>query len=216
MEKTLLEILPLAIAATFSPSGLLFVTMILSGKDRPVKNSVVFLSGAILFLIALGSFIMVAYNSAVTSKGHPGTFAGAIDILLGLLIIVVIGRSLIFKKKEKTVEKKQGRRPYLIMGFLFMLINASSLIPFIAASKIIAENDIGFVNALIAFIALILITMFMVSFPVLVILLMPGRSEKVMVPVKSFISRHGTQVAQAYYFLIALYLIYKGVTGIRG
>lgn len=102
------------------------------------------------------------------------------------------------------------------MGFLFMLINASSLIPFIAASKIIAENDIGFVNALIAFIALILITMFMVSFPVLVILLMPGRSEKVMVPVKSFISRHGTQVAQAYYFLIALYLIYKGVTGIRG
>ena len=192
------------------------MTMILSGKDRSVKNSVVFLSGAILFLIALGSFIMVAYNSAVTSKGHTGTFAGAIDILLGRLIIVVIGRSLIFKKKEKTVEKKQGRRPYLIMGFLFMLINASSLIPFIAASKIIAENDIGFVNALIAFIALILITMFMVSFPVLVILLMPGRSEKVMVPVKSFISRHGTQVAQAYYFLIALYLIYHGVAVIRG
>lgn len=109
MEKALLEILPLAIAATFSPSGLLFVTMILSGKDRPLKNTVVFLSGAILFLIALGSFIIFAYNSAVTSKGHPGTFAGAIDILLGLLIIVVIGRSVIFRKKEKKVEKNRRR-----------------------------------------------------------------------------------------------------------
>ncbi|MBK5226350.1 MAG: GAP family protein [Thermoleophilia bacterium] len=109
MEKTLLEILPLAIAATFSPSGLLLVTMILSGKDRPVKNSVVFLSGAVLFLISLGSFIMVAYNSAVTSKSRPGSFAGAIDILLGLLIIVVIGRSVIFRKKEKKVEKNRRR-----------------------------------------------------------------------------------------------------------
>lgn len=101
MEKTLLEILPLAIAATFSPSGLLLVTMILSGKDRPVKNSVVFLSDAVLFLISLGSFIMVAYNSAVTSKSRPGSLAGAIDILLGLLIIVVIGRSVIFRKKRE-------------------------------------------------------------------------------------------------------------------
>ncbi|MHB1325848.1 MAG: hypothetical protein ACYC0L_06550 [Thermoleophilia bacterium] len=77
MEKTLLEILPLAIAATFSHGGLLFVSMITSGKDRPVKNS------------------------AVTSESHPGSFAGAIDILFGLLIIVVIGRPVFSEKKRK-------------------------------------------------------------------------------------------------------------------
>jgi threonine/homoserine/homoserine lactone efflux protein len=216
MEKTFLEILPLAIAATFSPSGLLFVTMILSGKKSPVRHAVLFLLGAVAFLAVLGLVVMLTFKPAVNSENHPGTVSSAIDIILGFLMILLIGHSFISRKKQKQKRDKQRQRPFFIMGTGYMMINASSLIPFIAASKIIAENDHAFWDSLPLFLFLILVTMLMVSFPVLVTILLPAKSERVMVPVKSFMSKHGSQIARAYFFLIGLYLILHGITGIRG
>ncbi|MFA6001518.1 MAG: GAP family protein [Thermoleophilia bacterium] len=214
MEKTLLEILPLALAATISPTGLLFVTMILTGKDHPKKNSVLFLCGSVIFLIVLSTVISLTYKTTVATASHPSTLSGVIDIVLGLLIIMVIGKAVIFGKKDKPAKKKR-HRPYLVMGFLYMIINASTLIPYIAASKIITQNNIGLGNALLVFTVLILITMFMISFPVIITILLPGKSERVMKPVRSFMSRYGNQIAQAYFFLIAIYLIVHGIVGIR-
>ncbi|MFA5802101.1 MAG: GAP family protein [Thermoleophilia bacterium] len=215
MEKSLLEILPLALAATISPSGLLFVTMILSGKDHPKKNSVLFLCGAVLLLVVLGSAISLTYKSAVATAGHPDNTAGILDIVMGILIIVFIGKTVIFGKKDRPARKKKQHRPYLIMGFLYMIINASSLIPYIAASKMIAENEIGLGNTIVVFTALILITMFMISFPVMITILLPEKSERVMAPVKSFMARYGNQIAQGYFFLIAIYLIVHGIRGMQ-
>jgi len=105
MERTLLEILPLAVAATISPSGLLFVTIILSGKENPRRHALLFLLGAVTFLIA----------------------------------------------------------------------------------------------------------MLMISFPVIITILMPKKSGIIMVPVKSFMSKHGSAIAKGYFLFVAVYLIFHGI-----
>lgn len=217
MERTFFEILPLAIAATFSPSGLLFVTMILSGKEKPARHALLFLLGSVIFLTILGMFILLTFKSAVSSSNHPDSLSGAIDIILGFLTILIIGRSFISKGKKKSEggDSHKRKRPFVVMGFLYMAINASSLVPYIAASKIIADAGLGW-DSLPLLLALILITMLMISFPVAVTILMPAKSERVMTPVKAFMSKHGSQIARAYFLLVGLYLIYHGIRGIQG
>ena len=216
MEKVFLEILPLALAATFSPSGLLFVTMILSGKENPKRHAILFLLGAIVFLVVLGSFLLVTFKPAIEAASQPDRRSGYLDIAFGILIIIFIGQRLIFAKKKKPEKKKQRKSPFLVLGFGFMIINTSTLIPFIAACKIISDGGLAAGEDLILLAFLIITTMFMISFPVIITALMPKKSDVVMVPVKSFMAKHGSVIAKGYFLLIAAYLIFHGIREIQG
>ncbi|MDO8736269.1 MAG: GAP family protein [Thermoleophilia bacterium] len=216
MVNTLIEILPLALAATISPSGLLFVTMILSGKENPKRHAVLFLVGSITFLFILGIILLFTFKSALNSAEQPHTLSGILDIVFGVLVILFIGQSLIFGKKKKPEDKKKHKYPFFVMGFGFMIINTSSLIPFIAACKIITDGDLGAVRAMSLLAILIAIAMLMISFPVIITILMPKKSDVVMVPVKSFMAKHGSVIAKGYFILIAVYLIYHGIVQLQG
>ena len=118
MERTFLEILPLAIGAAISPTGLLFVMMILSGKDNSKKSALGFVLGGTLFLVILGMFIFFTAKPVVNSTNHPNVTSSIIDILLGVLILGIVVKSVFFKKKPKTDAAKKKKKPYPIMGFL--------------------------------------------------------------------------------------------------
>lgn len=216
MEKTFLEILPLALAATINPSGLLFATMILSGNTSPKRHAIMFLLGASAFLIALGGFLLVTFKPAIEAASQPDRRSGYLDIIFGVLVIIFIGQGLIFRKKKKPEKKKQHKRPFFAMGFGFMIINVSSLIPFIAACKMISYGGLAAVEDIALLATLIIIAMLMISFPVIVTILMPKKSDVVMVPVKSFLSKHGGVIAKSYFILIAFYLVFHGIRQLQG
>lgn len=216
MEKVFLEILPLALAATISPSGLLFVTMILSGKENPKRHAILFLLGAIVFLVVLGSFLLVTFKPAIEAASQPDKRSGYLDVTFGILIIIFIGQGLIFARKKKPDKEKQHKSPFLIMGFGFMIINTSTLIPYIAACKIISDGGLAAAEDLILLAFLIITTMLMISFPVIITVLMPKKSDIVMVLVKSFMAKHGSVIAKGYFLLIAAYLIFHGIREIQG
>ena len=143
MDATFLKVLPLAIGATISPTGLLFVMMILSGKGNSKKKALSFVIGATLFLVGLGLLIFFTYKPIVSNTAHPDDVSSIINIVLGILIILIVIKSVFFKKKDKPVDdSKKHDKPYSVLGFLYMLINVSTLIPFIAAIKIIAANKL--------------------------------------------------------------------------
>ncbi len=212
MDKTLLQVLPLAIGATISPTGLLFVMMILSGKDNPKKKALSFVLGGISFLVILGLIIFFTAKPAIQATARPDVTSSVIDIVLGLLIVLIVIKSVFFKKKSKPTDDKKHKKPYSVIGFLYMFINVSTLIPFIAAIKIIAANKLAPWDDFSVVIVVILITMLMVAFPVIISYLMPHKSEKILGPVNSFMSKHGPKIANVYFMLMAIYLLYIGVS----
>ncbi|MEI7690880.1 MAG: GAP family protein [bacterium] len=211
MDKTFLQVLPLAIGATISPTGLLFVMMILSGKDNPKKKALSFILGATLFLTVLGIIIFFTAKPAIQATNRPDLTSSIIDIVLGLLIVLIVIKSIFFKKKDKSTEVKKHKKPYPVIGFLYMFINVSTLIPFIAAIKIIAENKLAPLDDSSLVVVVILITMLMVAFPVIITYAMPKKSEAILGPVKGFMSKHGSTIANVYFMLMAIYLIYAGI-----
>lgn len=214
MERTFLEILPLAIGAAISPTGLLFVMMILSGKDNSKKSALGFVLGGTLFLVILGLFIFFTAKPVVNSTNHPNVTSSIIDILLGVLILGIVVKPVFFKKKPKTDAPKKKKKPYPIMGFLYMFINISTLIPFIAAVKIISMNKLAPWDGVFILLATILITMSMIAFPVIISYAMPKESQKILGPVNGFMSKNGAKISNVYFTLMACYLVYHGVMGI--
>jgi len=211
MDATFLKVLPLAIGATISPTGLLFVMMILSGKNNPKKKALTFVIGSTIFLVLLGLLIFFTYKPIVGHSAHPDDVSSIIDVVLGLLIILIVIKSVFFKKKDKAKDDDtKHKKPYIVLGFLYMLINISTLIPFIAAIKIIAANKLQPFDDISVVVAVIIITMLMVSFPVIITYLMPKESSKILGPVNEFMSKHGSQIANVYFMLMAVYLIYAG------
>lgn len=210
MEKTLAQIIPLAIGATFSPSGLLLVMGILSSEEKPRRKALAFLAGAALFLIVLGLVILFILKPAVHQGGHNNRLSAYIDISLGLLIVLIVIRMVLTKKKDKP-EKKKRKIPYGAVGFSFMIVNTSTLVLFIAACKIISEGKLGMMDSLVLFAILLLITMFMIAFPVLISYAMPQRSQVVLRPVTAFMSKHGSRIAQIYFLIMAVYLVVHGI-----
>ncbi len=209
MLATLARILPLALTAAINPTGLLLVMSILSSKEDPGKKSRSFLLGALMFLIVLGLLITFTFHPAVQQAKNPNRISAAIDVLLGLLIFLALGISKFGKRKDKP-KKKQRKRPFAVIGFLYMLLNASTLIPFIAATKIISDQEPGFWDKLPLFAVLVLITMSMISLPVIVSSLFPEQAERVLGPLKSFMARHGRTVADVFFLAMAVYLFIYG------
>jgi len=214
MDHTFFEILPLAIGAAFSPTGLLFVMMILSGKENSKKGALGFVLGGTLLLTILGLFLFFTAQPIVNATRHPDITSSIIDIGLGILILLIVAMSFFFKKKPKIKAANNKKRPYPIIGFFYMAINVSTLIPFIAAVKIISVNKLALWDNIAIFLMTVVITMSMIAFPVVISYAMPKESKKILDPMNAFMAKNGSKLGDAFFALIAVYLIYHGVMGL--
>lgn len=215
MEMTFIQILPLVLAASMSPTGLLFVMMILAG-DSGVRHGTRFLAGATVTLVILGLLVVLAWNKGASEAGsHHALASGIADILLGVAVIALLAKAIFMKKASSSIHAHPSRRPYLILGALYMATNFSTLIPFIAAGRIIAEDNLEHGGEIVLLVPLILITMAMITFPVLLTRIAPHGSQVVLDPLNRFMSRYGARITEVIFLVIAIYLVLHGVVTIK-
>jgi hypothetical protein len=217
MGRTLIEILPLAVAAAVSPAGLLAVMAILSGKGNARRNSLFFLLGSMLLLVATGLIVILFFHRAVHASSHSKEISAWIDIALGCLIIMIVAFQVLYKggKEEKKEEPHPHKRPYFVIGFLYMMVNTSTLIPFIAACKIIGADRLALAYNITLLAFVVAVTTSLIAIPVILSYAAPNRSEAILGPVKSFMNKHGGRIAQVFFLLIAVYLLLRGFRGLR-
>ncbi|MDP1809267.1 MAG: GAP family protein [Actinomycetota bacterium] len=215
MFSVFAQVTPLALAADISPSGLLFVMMILSNRDNGKKKALSFIIGATAFLTVLGIFTMLTFRAAAGRTGHATRLSGVLDIALALLILAIVAKSARGAKKDKPAKKKKKEPPFLVLGFSYMIINISTLIPFIAAAKIIAAAKLGLTDTSTLFAAVLLIAMFMVAFPVLISYVAPEKSQTILGPVQMFMRARGKEIANIYFLIMAVYLLVRGILILR-
>lgn len=215
MEFTFVQILPLALAASVNPTGLLFIMMILAG-EAGLRHAVRFMAGATLTLLVLGVVVILLWKQGVSeASAHRSLASGIADITMGLAVIVLLAKAVFMKKESSSRWRGGGRRPYFALGTLYMVTNFSSLIPFIAASRIIGNGDLPAAKEVILLVPLILIVMIMVAFPVAVTWLAPAKSQRVLGPLSGFMTRYGARITEVVFLVIAVYLLAHGVVTIR-
>ncbi|MGA3360242.1 MAG: GAP family protein [Halobacteriota archaeon] len=212
----LLTVLPFALASMTSPLTLIAVMAVLSATTRRALKAVVF---AITYAAVFSAIclVLVAIGSAATIGGNPSPATVGFDVVLGVILLYVAGRSL---TKEVSTPLLRSFNPDAMsavaaasMGVLFSASNFSSLIPALAASKDIGVAAVSPFDKTIALVFLLAIAVSWVWAPVAVYLVTPNNFDRLFDPVIRVLRKHGGQLMAAVLFLIGLYLLVRGVTG---
>ena len=213
----LLTVLPFALASMVSPLTIIIVMAVLSATKRRALKAVLF---AVTYATVFSAIclLLVAVGSAATIGGTPSSAIAGIDVLLGIILLYIAGRSLtrgvgtpLVRSFDPDVMSVAGA---VSMGVLFSASNFSSLIPALAASKDIGVAAVPPFDKTIAFVFLLAIALSWVWAPVVIYLVTPNNFDRLLDQVIRFLRRHGGQLMAAVLFLIGLYLIVRGVTGL--
>jgi len=211
----LLTVLPFALASMVSPLAIITVMAVLSATRRRALKAILF---AITYATVFSAIclLLVAVGSAATIGGKPSSVTAGIDVVLGIILLYIAGRSLTRAASTPLVRSfdpdAMGVAAVLSMGVLFSASNVSSLIPALAASKDIGVAAVPPLDKAVAFVFLLAIALSWVWAPVALYLLTPNDFDRLLDPVIRFLRRYGGQLMAVVFFLIGLYLVVRGVT----
>jgi hypothetical protein len=212
----LLTVLPFALASMVSPLAIIAVMAVLSATTRRALKAVFF---AITYAAVFSAIclVLVAVGSAATIGGKLSLVTVGIDVVLGIILLYVAGRSLTKGASTPLLRSfdpdAMSVAAVVSMGVLFSASNFSSLIPALAASKDIGVAAVPPFDKVIALVFLLVIALSWVWAPVVVYLVTPNNFDRLLDPIIRFLRRHGGQLMAAVLFLIGLYLLVRGVTG---
>jgi len=222
-SQLLIQIIPLSWAAAVSPTALSLFLVMMTLTDNPKLAGLSFYFGAIVVLL-LTVFIGIVMGNSLTLTGHsdPATIA-AIDLFLGAILVLLGIRNLFGKERENSgalkkyldVEVNASKftkfRRYFTVGLLTFLINFSTAIFVLAAGRQIGLADAGLISNVTAILVLTIITLVVIELPLMFFFILPKTAEKVMQPMKTWISNNGNYLIAGFLIIIGLFVIYNGL-----
>ena len=210
-------LLPLALGAAISPTMLAAIVLVLSGRHGRAR-AVVFTIGNVLVLTAVGIGGLILFQRATehASSGNTSAASAAIDVVLGAVLIVLAAR-MVLRHHDDNVKHPGGGddqlhlRRYFIFGVGMMVVNVSTLVLFIAATKEIAVAHVSDADRAVALAFLVVVASVTAWLPTLLTFLAPQASQRVLGKIGDYAKRHGRQVGGVIVAAIGVYLIVKGI-----
>ncbi|MCL5795680.1 MAG: GAP family protein [Patescibacteria group bacterium] len=211
MSQTLIQIIPFALAGAINPLGILIIISLLAKKDQPVKRAWLFLAGSILVLIAWIFLSHLILAGAFDISRQKDATSATIDIVLGAILIIWA----IFKKNKAKQESQRTASFWKIFvaGVIFMLIiDVETIVFYLASMKAIFEAQLNFWQQSLVYIINIIIVMSTMAFPALVPIFFPNKAEKILGWLNGFFTKYGQLIGKIVILVIALYLLYLGLS----
>jgi threonine/homoserine/homoserine lactone efflux protein len=210
MTDLLAQVVPLALAAAISPVVFLVQLTTLTGP-RPIARGSALTAGGAVVLIVL-STIGVALGG--TSFSTNDTLKGALNIVLGALLIAVGLRALLKPPKPKPAEpdakpKSVGRS--FVSGAAAMGSNVTSFALYIPALALIAGSEIPLGQRGIAALIILLITLMVAWVPLLLAATVPAASSRLLPALGRWMTENDRWIQVVLGFGFGIWLVVKGI-----
>jgi hypothetical protein len=221
-SSTLSSLLVLAATAAASPFSLVAFGLVLA-TNRGARNGFAFILGWITTVVLIGIVTAIVGGSTdVTSSNTPGAWTLALELALGVVLLIVWTRRR-FRPKPKEqhaeVAKPQPawQRKIDTMGYLgaFVLGGAVQTWPVMiaAAAEIVRTNLSAWESFLTMVVFAILTTTGIVILEVLAIR-QPGSAAARLDRMRTYIDTHRDSVINWAYLLGGLWLAFRGLIGL--
>jgi threonine/homoserine/homoserine lactone efflux protein len=210
MTDLLAQVVPLALAAAISPVVFLVQLTTLTGP-RPIARGSALTAGGAVVLIVL-STIGVALGG--TSFSTNDTLKGALNIVLGALLIAVGLRALLKPPKPKPAEpdakpKSVGRS--FVSGAAAMGSNVTSFALYIPALALIAGSEIPLGQRGITALIILLITLMVAWVPLLLAATVPAASSRLLPALGRWMTENDRWIQVVLGFGFGIWLVVKGI-----
>lgn len=216
MYVVFLQILPLLLGAAISPVATTgMISVLATSTSKPRSKGLIYLLGTTIPLLVIGipgiflfaKIDIIPKNASITSW---------IDLLAGV-ILLGLAVHLILKPKQKTtksakpdIKHAQNFGKIVALGTALMITNFSTLILFVPAIKDIADSSIDSVEKLVLLFISIFITLLMIVSPLVIYILLPNKSEKILSSLKSTINKHMREITLSLLIVFGIYLLIRG------
>jgi hypothetical protein len=215
----LTQTIPLAFAAAVSPTALMGIILLLSISKKPKISGMGYYAGSILLVLIVLALGFILGNGVSTTTTHPKPILAAIDLILGV-ILVVMGIIRIFRPQKSPKHRFNGEHTDsstlivfvkgLSFGFVMFLINFSTTIIILEAGKLIATSPVAITGKMLVSVIIILITLLVCEIPLIIYFLLPGSSERILSRINVWMQKNGHILMGLVILAIGLYLLWIG------
>lgn len=215
MSSLILKMILIGLAASISPVAVMVLISLMFTK-RPLRNSLFFLLGFTVLLVAIGLLVVFVFHAGESSG--KSNFDAWIDIVLGGLCLLAIPLSV--RKRSKTTEPgSKSAKPLtapkaFTVGVATMAINTSTMIIYISGVHFISSAKLSGFDDAIAFIVLTLVTLITLIVPIALYVVFPKRAEKILGVLKAWLFKHNRVIGASILLVIAALLLYKGISAL--
>lgn len=213
MSDLILKILPLAIAAAINPTGILVVVALLATAKR---TALLLTAGFCAAFIAFG-VVVLALGLRLELK--PSATSAVIDLVAAVVVASLGLRSL--RKKKAAADDDPAKKHRRLgpgeafgAGLALAAVDFSSIIPYLVGLKDMVVAGAGSVAAWTALAVFLAICLFPMVAPVALTYAAPATAQRVLDPIRRSLQKHGQTIVAVVCFVIAAYLVVKGVRGL--
>jgi threonine/homoserine/homoserine lactone efflux protein len=208
----LFEIFPYVVGAAVSPVVLATCVLLLAQPQKPIQKTFAYALGGTLAATVIGTAIFLTVH-AKSQAAMPTFSASVIHVMVGLVLLglaVKVWRKT--PKKARRVSKKVHYGRDFGLGILLMASNFTSLIMFVPASLDLQHAPAD--TRLTALILLITASTLAMWLPLFFVVVSGKHGRKLLKSMSKFMAAHGQQVSGGLIGFIAIYVLYKGISGL--
>ncbi len=223
MNGVLGAILPLAIAVTISPLPIIAAILLLLSK-KPLPNGGAYLAGFTIGVGAvLGILVAVAGSLNLAAGSGPSKGAGALELLLGVLLLVAAVRRFRGRPKPGTTASMPkwmdgiaGFAPgrSLAVGVAIGAANPKNLAVGVAAAVTIASAGLSTGDQVAAVVVYVVVAVLGVAAPLAVMLALGDKAQAILDSWKAWLGQNNATVMAVLFLVFAAVLIGKGIAAL--
>ena len=204
----LLKILPYILGAAVSPVLLVTTLYILSQPISPIKKTFLFLLSSTATIGLITTFIFFTTNF----NPNPAPNKDLLPHLIIGILLLFLAYGIYSKgpaKPKKQNDKKQTWWGYLVLGFVLMVTNFTTIaMIFEVALELRADRIIGFAKILYL-LATVLSSIFPILLPLAILALAGKHSKVILSKLSSFMQQYAHIVTAIFFAILGLFSILK-------
>jgi len=210
------EVAGLGLAVAFTSPGSVVTVIALLSMSNGVRRAIAFICGWILAIGVIAVLMIFVFHGEDFGSRHttPSRGASALEVLLGSLLLLVSFRGY---RRPAQQTKSQSPPKWLdridrthwalsIAVGAFMLTFTLT----VAAVAEILKANVGAVDAAVASLVFALTSIVTIAAPVVVVLVAPDRSARVLATWKAWLLEHARSIALILLIVIGVFLIVRG------
>ncbi len=213
MSSLVPKLILAGLGASVSPVAVTLLITVMF-RDHPRRNSLLFLLGFTLALLAIGITAATVLNSA--GSGGTGKVDGYADIVFGVILLALVPLSL--KRKPRSTaegpEEDLKASQAFFRGIIAMLINTSTLVLYIAGVHEISAANLNAAGDVLAFAILTLVTLVTLIVPIVIFFVFPRAAEQVLNRLRAWLFKHMREIGVAVLLVFGVILLVKGIVAV--
>lgn len=209
MLQAILKTFPLSLVAAVSPVLIIFEVVVLSSKQKSLGKTWFYIAGAGLVLLVIGLLELLVFHNISLKAKTPNNLSAYLDFVFAALLVW-----LLFKphKKQKKPKRKLPNSyvAYFALGFGLMIVNISSLIPYLAMIKLLGETDISSTIKTQVLLLNIMLILLPLIVPLLYCSIFTKSANKFLSALRNFTNKYSGIITKVLIVVITIYLVWHG------